>query len=382
MSHTTEADYKKQIEDLRELHRQAVESAQQAAEETLKAHDQLAMANNEKDLVDAELAALKLQRIPVTSFNTPVPRTNISNQLQTAGYIDRQMLNDAFREFTNEALEREDRMSQNMTALIMSSLQNNAIPPSNVSYNVSQNPSNVAPQPNAPQSFNLAASTSPAPSSYLAASTSSLPHVPSTNYDYDKSVEVEQRKIINPDTTPTSIRLWLILFDIYSKHPNRLLSMTEAFGEKALMTLRFMFPDEHIPTDETGFREFLNRHFLTTTNLFSDIIVYPKLSNAAPKPQIVSPNLSNVAPLPTAPQSLSQSQEPAQPIYYPTIFICGSEYNISYPPQTINNVPAESTSPSSSQRADREQASAQAPRIERVGEYSNENTPSSSPHTQ
>ena len=40
MSHTTEADYKKQIEDLRELHRQAVESAQQAVEETLKAHDQ------------------------------------------------------------------------------------------------------------------------------------------------------------------------------------------------------------------------------------------------------------------------------------------------------------------------------------------------------
>ena len=43
MSHTTEADYKKQIEDLRELHRQAVESgAQQAAEETLKAHDRSA----------------------------------------------------------------------------------------------------------------------------------------------------------------------------------------------------------------------------------------------------------------------------------------------------------------------------------------------------
>ena len=103
------------------------------------------------------------------------------------------------------------------------------------------------------------------------ASTSPLPAVSSTNYDYDKSVEVEQRKIINPDTTPTSIRLWLILFDIYSKHPNRLLSMTEAFGEKALMNLKFMFPDEHIPTDETGFRDFLNRHFLTTTNLFSDV---------------------------------------------------------------------------------------------------------------
>ena len=185
MPQTTEEEYKKQIEDLRELHRQAVEAAQQAAEETLKAHDQLTMAHNEKDLVDAELAALKLQTIPDTSFNTPVPRTNISNQLQTAGYIDRQMLNDALREITNEALEREDRMFQNMTALIMSSLQNNAIPPSNVSQTVSQNPSNVAastspaPQPlqnnaippsNVSQPVsqnpsNVAASTSPAPQS-------------------------------------------------------------------------------------------------------------------------------------------------------------------------------------------------------------------------
>ena len=52
------------------------------------------------------------------------------------------------------------------------------------------------------------------------------------------------------------------------------------------------------------------------------------------------------------------------------------------PPQSINNIPAESTSPSSSQRAAREQSSAHTPRIESVGEYSNENTSSSPPHTE
>ena len=70
MSHTTEAEYKKQpLEELRELHRQAV------VEETQKAHDQLVtLAHNQKDLDDAEIAALKLRTIPVTtSFNTPVP---------------------------------------------------------------------------------------------------------------------------------------------------------------------------------------------------------------------------------------------------------------------------------------------------------------------
>jgi hypothetical protein len=47
--------------------------------------------------------------------------------------------------------------------------------------------------------------------------------------------------------------------------------MTEAFGEKSIMSLRFMFPDDPVPTDDTGFREFLNQHFLRTINLFSDI---------------------------------------------------------------------------------------------------------------
>ena len=47
MSHTTEAEYKKQLEELRELHRQAVE-------ETQKVHDQLTLAHNQKDLDDVE----------------------------------------------------------------------------------------------------------------------------------------------------------------------------------------------------------------------------------------------------------------------------------------------------------------------------------------
>ena len=185
MSHTTEADYKKQLEEFRELHRQAVE-------DTPKAHDhQLTLAQNQKALDDEEIAALKLRTIPVTSFTTPAPQSNLSNHIQAAVYIDEQRLNDALhgfgREFgreiderltilTNEAIEREDRMLQHMTALITSSIKNNAAPPSTVPQSIPQNPSNVAPQPNAPQSINLAASTSPAPSSYLAASTSSLPH--------------------------------------------------------------------------------------------------------------------------------------------------------------------------------------------------------------
>ena len=119
------------------------------------------------------------------------------------------------------------------------------------------------------QSLNLAASTNQ-PLNLVASTINTQISTVLTTNDHDKSVENEQRKVVNSETISTSIRLWLI-FDTYSKHPTRLLSMTEAFGEKAIMNLRFMFPDDHIPTDDTGFREFLNRNFLRTINLFSDI---------------------------------------------------------------------------------------------------------------
>jgi len=258
----------KELEELRELHRQAME---------------------QKDLDNEEIAALRLT-INTASFNSPVANVNLRRTINTAVPIDEQRLNDALsginrdfddvlsgihRDFdgrlhdlhnmlTCEADAREDRMLQHITALISSSISNNIFPnvapqstvlpninpnPSNVAptstvpQNISSNLGNVAPTSTVPQSSNLAASTSPASVSSLAASTSPLPALPSIHHDYDKSVEVEQRKLVNPETTPTSVRLWLILFDTYSKHPNRLLSMTEAFGDKSIMSLRFMFPD-------------------------------------------------------------------------------------------------------------------------------------------
>ena len=257
-----EAQLRKELEEFRQLHQQAVLDAQQAtelakiaAEETKKAHDQLNLAQQQIDLEKDKYAALELRRAPVTSFHTPVPQTNLSNQIQATVYIDEHTMNtrlhdsltDLSREFdgrlnemhqilTNDAVARDDRMLRNVTALLTSSLGRNTSP-------------NVTTGPPGPQnlSSNLAASTV-SPSLNLAASTAANLQLPAN--DYDKAVEVEQRKLINPDTTPTSIRLWLILYDTYSKHPSRLLSMTEAFGEKSLMNLRLMFPDDHIPDDD------------------------------------------------------------------------------------------------------------------------------------
>jgi len=261
METRSDASLRKELDELRELFKQAQDQAKIAQD----------LAQRQSELVKATIDDLELalRVAPLPSLTSPVPNTNLMPTITGAVPIDEQRLNDALsaisREFdgrlnilTQDANAREDRLMQHITALIGSNV-GNILP--------------VVPVPTGPQnlSFNMTASTTSQPTT-LAASTANVqpPTVLPIN-DYDKSVEVEQRKLINPETTPNSIRLWLISFETYSKHPNKLLTMTEAFGEKALMNLHFMFPDDHIPNDEPGFRDFLNRHFLMTKSLFSDI---------------------------------------------------------------------------------------------------------------
>ena len=84
-------------------------------------------------------------------------------------------------------------------------------------------------------------------------------------------MEVEQRKLSDPVLTPPAIRTWKLSYDVYAKDPNRRMSMYEAFGTQSMRSLMFMFPDEPIPMDDSNFELYINKKFLTTTNLFSDI---------------------------------------------------------------------------------------------------------------
>jgi hypothetical protein len=92
-----------------------------------------------------------------------------------------------------------------------------------------------------------------------------------TPNDYDKAVEVEQRKLCDPILTPAAIRAWKLVFDVYAKNPNRRMSMYEAFGTQSMRSLMIMFPDELIPMDDASFEYYINKKFLTTTHLFSEI---------------------------------------------------------------------------------------------------------------
>ena len=98
------------------------------------------------------------------------------------------------------------------------------------------------------------------------------PSIPiGTPNDYDKAVEVEQRKLCDPVLTPAAIRAWKLVFDVYAKNPNRRMTMYEAFGTQSMRSLMIMFPDEPIPMDDTSFEYYINKKFFTTTHLFSEI---------------------------------------------------------------------------------------------------------------
>jgi len=55
--------------------------------------------------------------------------------------------------------------------------------------------------------------------------------------EYEKTVEVDQRKLRDPELTPMALRKWKLAYNIYAKDPNKRMTMTEAFGEESMRCL-------------------------------------------------------------------------------------------------------------------------------------------------
>ena len=88
---------------------------------------------------------------------------------------------------------------------------------------------------------------------------------------YDKAVEVDQRKLRDPDLTPVAIRKWKTTYDIYANNPARCMTMAQAFGDVSLLCLGMMFPDDTVAMDDEGFNDYFTSKFLKTAHLFNDI---------------------------------------------------------------------------------------------------------------
>ena len=89
--------------------------------------------------------------------------------------------------------------------------------------------------------------------------------------EYDKAVEVDQRKLRNPEFTPIALRKWKLAYNIYASDPHKRTNMSDAFGEESLRCLGLMFSDDPVPLDDAGFDAYLNNKFLKSSHLFFDI---------------------------------------------------------------------------------------------------------------
>ena len=84
--------------------------------------------------------------------------------------------------------------------------------------------------------------------------------------EYDKAVEVDQRKLRNPELTPIALRKWKLAYNIYASDPHKRMKMSDAFGEESLRCLGLMFSDQTVPLDDAGFDAYLNTKFLKSTH--------------------------------------------------------------------------------------------------------------------
>ena len=165
METRSDASLRKELDELRELFKQAQDQAQIAQD--------LAQRQSELDKATINDLELAFCVAPLPSLTSPVPNTNLMSAITGAVPIDEHRLNDALsaisREIdgrlqilTNDANAREDRMLQNIVALenrLMQSIA--ALIGSNVGNFLP-----VAPVSTGPQiSFNLAACQSNAKAS-------------------------------------------------------------------------------------------------------------------------------------------------------------------------------------------------------------------------
>ena len=94
--------------------------------------------------------------------------------------------------------------------------------------------------------------------------------------EYDKAVEVEQRKLRNPELTPIALRKLKLAYNIYASDPHKRMKMSDAFGEESLRCLGLMFSEDPVSLDDAGFDDYLNYKFLKSSHLFSDIKTFGK----------------------------------------------------------------------------------------------------------
>ena len=227
------------------------------------------IVQKEKSLAELELA----QR---TNNFTPVPVTNLMANINAAAPMDAQQITALVTTLVSamktELLSLMEARLDQMDTRLTTVLQHHSTQQSTTSPILPAVPSGSQVSSGQQAVFSPPGSTQP-PQGTPASTPTGGSNTSTTNVlnEYDKAVEVDQRKLRNPELTPIALRKWKLAYNIYASDPHKRMKMSEAFGEESLRCLGLMYSDQNVPLDDAGFDAYLNTKFLKSAHLFSDI---------------------------------------------------------------------------------------------------------------
>jgi hypothetical protein len=225
----------------------------------------------EEMIVQKDKSLAELQLAQSTHSLSPVPVTNLMANINAAAPMDAQQITTLVTTLVS-ALNSEhlSKIKQEIQAIF----QQHSTQQSTTSPGSSASPSGSQVSSGQQAVFSSPGSTQPpqgTPASTSAGGSNTPTSTTTVLNEYDKAVEVDQRKLRNPELTPIALRKWRLAYNIYASDPHKRMKMSDAFGEESLRCLGLMFSDQTVPLDDAGFDAYLNTKFLKSAHLFSDI---------------------------------------------------------------------------------------------------------------
>ena len=154
-----------------------------------------------------EMERENVLRSPLSTPNSPIPAHNLQSAMTSVAPMDGAIV----QQIVDTSIASLETKIMN---LLVQHLQQNNPGPIPASTPLETAFSSGLPGP--PQS----------PSNPISnVSGGALGNTKGTLNDYDKTVDVEQRKLCDPVLTPAAIRAWKLVFDVYAKNPNRRMTM-------------------------------------------------------------------------------------------------------------------------------------------------------------
>jgi len=216
-----------------------------------------------EEIVQKDKSFAELQLAQSTHSLSPVPVTNLTANMNAAAPMDAQQITTLVTTLVSQ-----------METRLLAVLQPSSTHQSTISPSFSAAPSGSQVSSGQQAVFSPPGSTQPpqgTPASTSAGGSNTPTSTTIVLNEYDKAVEVDQRKLRNPELTPIALRKWRLAYNIYASDPHKRMKMSDAFGEESLRCLGLMFSDQTVPLDDAGFDAYLNTKFLKSAHLFSDI---------------------------------------------------------------------------------------------------------------